>query len=59
MLVVPVAEFSHSWYKNERTLTGRIQAKVLIIGGTGLISTATTRVLLARGVEITHYTTVE
>lgn len=29
--------------------------KVLIIGGTGLISTAITRVLQARGVEVVHY----
>lgn len=29
--------------------------KVLIIGGTGLISTATTRTLLARGADVTHF----
>jgi len=29
--------------------------KVLLIGGTGLISTATTRALLARGADVTHF----
>jgi nucleoside-diphosphate-sugar epimerase len=34
---------------------GNQGVKVLILGGTGLISTATTRALLERGAEVTHY----
>jgi nucleoside-diphosphate-sugar epimerase len=42
-------------WSNEAAITGASGMKILIIGGSGLISTAITRQLLARGDDVTLY----